>query len=141
MKTEKQKMQDLNELATARGLNAKPLTTQTDKATERPWGATKNCIVTSPGMTICNCDFSSIQNDEAKQANTDLIVRAVNEHAALVAVAEAAKAELVSRLGDSESQSKWIEAWQHHPQVDLPLLRIHKTLANLAAVRGHKGRE
>ena len=118
--------------------NPIPITTmktnQTDKATARPWRVVQSFVVTAPEMTICNCDFSSIQDDEAKQANAALIVEAVNQHAALVAVAEALQ-------GIAPKLARWkstgIEAGKMGKDCNFEQLQslVEKTLANLTTVR------
>lgn len=67
-----------------------------DKATARPWYVAANkyqvLVKTEDGTFHCATDSISLSRDE-QQANAALIVKAVNEHAALVAVAEASRLE------------------------------------------------
>jgi len=85
--------------------------TKTDKATARPWRWQPEqgvCAVYGKSTTpVCLTDgkdsFETI-------ANAELITQAVNEHAALVAVASAAKA-LAKRVSDrhEDEKSDWRE--------------------------------
>lgn len=96
-------------------------TNSTDNATARPWkfeGVDSREIFSSEsGRTIAKVDFQFGRQDEIGRANAALIVRAVNEYEALVAVAEAAKGFDVDR----------------HILPDA----LHVALDNLAAVRGN----
>lgn len=95
-------------------------TNQTDKATARPWQVQKQDAfgdwVIQSGQeggygVIATTNPHGIESPEA---NAALIVKAVNEHAALVAVAEAAQ---------------WAE--EHVGSIQ----EVKEALANLAAVR------
>lgn len=57
--------------------------TSTDAATPRPWRKLPSLIVTAHDMSICDFNVSSINNQPAKEANADLIVKAVNEYDSL----------------------------------------------------------
>ena len=123
----------------------------TDKATARPW-TTKlwnlaGCDVIKVTTEDYEVDFraakqtgesvaelplnhhSKAQNKKA-QANAALIVKAVNEHAALVAVASAT-AYLVERVEGCKELDR--------QALNLLVADIDKTLANLASVRAESG--
>jgi hypothetical protein len=134
---------------------------QTDKATARPWqvltandyrslaicGAGK--AIDAPIIAVIELDdmapdysggaksaFNCDDNDEPK-ANAALIVRAVNEHAALVAVAEAAKkaqSQLSIAFNPSAYESNIVELCRTTSQ--RLSNELEALLANLAAVRG-----
>ncbi len=112
-----------------------------DKATARPWkigGGQINGWVDikteSNGDRVAKVDLILDTNTlggwtkrfDITEANAALIVRAVNEHAALVAVAEAAKP--ISELAENKA---WLPESQYNQVTELL-----EALANLATVRG-----
>lgn len=67
---------------------------QTDKATPRPWKLWRDVghiSVVESQNPFEVCAITIYKNRDRHEANAELIVRAVNEHAALCNVAEAAK--------------------------------------------------
>ena len=84
--------------------------------------------VGSNDATVCHCQVSSLVSPEQVIANRDFIVKACNEHAALVAVAVAAE--------------KWIKAI-NFPDNKNDVRRYREVvegmLTNLDAVRGVSG--
>lgn len=64
--------------------------TTTEKATARPWAISKHFII-SEDMKIADFAVSNALTESEMQANAALIVKTVNEHDLLNAVAEAAK--------------------------------------------------
>lgn len=125
-------------------------TPQTDKATARPWLFDDRHIHPASGLTyprgvepetdviVCvdtDCHVNGLLN-ETDRHNLALIVRAVNEHSALVAVAEA-HAALLSHVTNFQ---QWIREGKSSGElfVNLDTSRDKQALANLAAVRGGK---
>lgn len=114
----------------------------TDKATARPWKLTEfdknkfqvyadkhDCIA-----TITHMGFGHVQN----RANAALIVQAVNEHAALLAVAEAAELALPTLQADvSALQRDWPDTYSDGVAYQVTH-KLNTALAALAAVRGGK---
>lgn len=84
--------------------------TKTDKATARPWKTTtgENLMgvdhrwIYSDGNFVADLGKVGLNNEEA---NAELIVQAVNEHAALLAVAEAADRLAVELSGGNASKA------------------------------------
>ena len=115
--------------------------TQPDKATARPWKLIADSDMTQTSVRIgCITDstgerpIASVNRMKwmgsdlraESQANAALIVKAVNEHAALVAVAEAAE-----RHSESCASAMASDETREMKRSDL-----NDALANLAAVRG-----
>lgn len=76
------------------------MTTHQDKATVRPWqfGGTGSMAIfcKKTGAEICVLNCAPNKYDGEATANAALIVQAVNEHAALVAVADAGHALMMT---------------------------------------------
>jgi len=97
---------------------------KSDKATARPWRlhdcGHPSVMSYSEPKFICSCSDEKSRDEQF--ANAALIVEAVNEHAALVQVAEAAQ-HAEDLIAD-------------YPPKTVARLGIRAALANLAAVRG-----
>jgi hypothetical protein len=74
--------------------------------------------------------------DPITQANAELIVKAVNEHAALVAVAEVAELlnEQLHRFGSAQGTDQCQQHWDE--QTDAAMRAYKLARANLAAICG-----
>lgn len=106
---------------------------QTDKATARPWKSETEAWKVSPwvGNGITDNDGRPIalvnnQDAETNSANRALIVQAVNEYAALNAVAEIA-GRLTASIECGETVS-----------VEIGGINLSQALSTLAALRGGK---
>ena len=84
------------------------------------WQASgENCILSDGGTPIAHTTKGIGRTSNIASKNRDLIVTAVNEHAALVAVAEAAKILLENTFGNWSSNE----------------MKVVKSLTTLAAIR------
>jgi hypothetical protein len=112
---------------------------QTDKATARPW-IISTCphetgrlfISTEDGDVIAVLASEGGKAFAAREANAGLIVQAVNEHAALVAVAEAAAKLYAGNAMATRCEWTLAQVIQEHYRL------LREPLANLVSVREGK---
>lgn len=104
---------------------------QPDKATARPWQWTaQQTIIDSAGQQVADCASGCRALDcQERDANADLIVRAVNEHAALVACEKTLKD--IKHNATVMNQSEPNRVWSAIEDA------AGKTLVQLAAIRNH----
>lgn len=120
-------------------------TKQTEQATARPWQLHGLAIYAAPNWKD-GTDFGSqfvaqVQDDDdllngitEASCNAALIVQAVNEHAALVAVAEVLE-EMTARYSRLETLYFKAINQDENPGPNGTIMRAESSLAQLAAVR------
>lgn len=111
------------------------------KASPTPWTASDAPdgtgipgwnIVASDKMTVCSMMNTTSTHAKLNASNSDLIVRAVNAHAALVEACEALRCADVTATDVPPGMD------DHYIEVSIPVAVVRKLDAALALARGEK---